>query len=84
MSHISNSTGETEEQMMPGVNVSKQPGPNHLQNAVSSLPAETGGENPDLVADTGSKYAATGDAAATHGVFDPSRGATWLAMDEAW
>jgi hypothetical protein len=53
MSHILDSTGETEKQMVPGVNVSEQPGANHLQNAVSSLSAQIGGEESDLVADTG-------------------------------
>jgi hypothetical protein len=81
VSHLSNSASETAKQMAPGVNAGKQPDSDHLQNAVSSLPAQTGGEKTGSVADTGIKYAAAGHAAATHGTLDRPCGAAQPAID---
>jgi uncharacterized protein YlzI (FlbEa/FlbD family) len=70
VSHLSNSASETAKQIVPGINTGKQPDSDHLQNAASSLPAQTGGENTGRLVDTGFRYAVAGDATTTHGILD--------------
>ena len=58
MSDLSSSTNEPTKQTGPGIDAGKQPVSNHVQNAVSSFPAQAGGgKRTDSVSETGFHYA---------------------------